>query len=47
MYPCMDSVGTIKKDSFLRLIVFTIVKITSTNKEIMYELKQYPNSYIL
>jgi hypothetical protein len=29
----MDSVQTIKKkDGFLRLIVFTIVKITSTNK---------------
>jgi hypothetical protein len=29
----MDSVQTIKKDGFLRLIVFTIVKITSTDKE--------------
>jgi hypothetical protein len=31
----MDSVQRIdKKDGFLRLIVFTIVKITSTDKEI-------------
>ncbi len=34
-YLCMDSVQTIKKDGFPRLIVFTIVKITSTDKEIM------------
>ncbi len=34
-YLRMDSVQMIKKkDCFLRLIVFTIVKITSTNKEI-------------
>ncbi len=34
-YLRMDSVQTIKKtDGFLRLIVFTIVKSTSTNKEI-------------
>ncbi len=33
-YLCMDSVRTIKKDGFLKLIVFTIVKITSTDKEI-------------
>jgi hypothetical protein len=33
----MDSVRTIKKDGFLRLIVFTIVKITSTDKEISLE----------
>jgi hypothetical protein len=31
----MDSVQTIKTDGFLRLIVFTMVKITSTNKEIL------------
>jgi hypothetical protein len=31
----MDSVQTIKKDSFLRLIIFTIVKITITDKEIL------------
>ena len=30
----MDSVHTIKKEGFLRLIVFTIVKIASTDKEI-------------
>ncbi len=36
MYLRMDSVQTIeKKDGFLRLIVFTVVKITSTNKEIL------------
>ncbi len=35
MYLGMDSIWTIeKKDGFLRLIVFTIVKITSTDKEI-------------
>ncbi len=34
-YLCMDSVRMIeKKDGFLRLIVFTIVKIMSTDKEI-------------
>jgi hypothetical protein len=34
----MDSVQTIKKDGFLRLIVFTIVKIMSTDKEIIQRL---------
>ncbi len=33
MYSHMDSVQTIeKRDGFLRLIVFAIVKITSTNR---------------
>jgi hypothetical protein len=37
----MDSVQMIeKKDDFLRLIIFTIVKITSTNKEI-YEVFEH------
>ncbi len=36
MYLCMDSVQTIEtKDGFLRLIVFTIVIITGTIKEIV------------
>jgi hypothetical protein len=35
----MDSVQTIKKDGFLMLIVFTIVKITSTDKEMRAENK--------
>ncbi len=33
-YLRMDSVQMIKKDGFLKLLVFTIVKITSTDKEI-------------
>ncbi len=42
-YLRMGSVQTIKKDSFLRLIVFTIVKITSTDKEIAWPTLAFTN----